>query len=466
MNKKGVIFMAAACFIMLWIILVIYINMQKYSIGWEFIAGEQELDNPARGFYIQLGTSNMELLSAVRKENVRLVLTAFDIAAYTECEIAEEKLKELDDFLTRLDELGMQAIFRAAYGFENTGDNDADSMERIEEHILQIAPILNKHKRTIYCVQAGFLGPWGEWHSSIFLEGRTSEEQKENRNQILRLLLEHLDESMVLNVRRPRFIRDAKEAELDTERIGFHDDGLLASDTDLGTYDDEEYSREAELAWLKKRNVGINGGEMPMLSAFTEVDIAVREFADIQVSYLNKRYHMDVLEDWKGKTVGEKVERNSCFVPQASQVVLCFRHGTEENAYEYIQKRLGYRLYASELSYCETWRKGSVHIWLANEGFSTLPKRYQAAIVLEKEDGAIAELPMTAKDLKKLTSLKQGEYMEFQTDVPEEFRKVSFQVGVKIYDKEDERNVVELSNQENKFINGINYLHEIIREEG
>lgn len=436
LNKKiNILLLATLVIIIIGSSITAYINMQKYTMETSLMAGNKELDNPARGFYVQLGSDSRSLLEEIREENVRLILIAFDIAAYRDCPISEEKLQELEEFLKKLDELQMQGIFRAAYGFSQADSNDADSMDRIEEHILQIAPVLNKYKRVIYCVQAGFLGPWGEWHTSKFLTGK-SDNQIENRNQILKFLLDNLDSSILLNVRRPRFIRDAKNAGLDIDRIGCHNDGLLASTTDLGTYDDTDYNREAELLWLKNRLMEINGGEAPMLSEFTKASTAVQEFCDIQLSYLNKRYHLTVMEEWKKESINN------------------------ENAYEYIKNHLGYRLYVSSICYYKTWRKGELFAVLENEGFAAVPRNYRVSFVLKDMENNKIEIPVNIKNIREL---KHGEKITLQADIPKEFRKISLKIGLKIYDSEDNRNVVELSNQENEFIEGVNYLYQIIK---
>lgn len=444
MKKKRTFILIFTIFLLLAVVIFtvcyFYMKKQEYFIEESFEEGEQELDNPARGFYQQIKTEDIWQLSEVKKDQIRLVLAAFDIIAYRECRIPEEKLKELDDFLTELQKLGLQAIFRAAYGFSPAECNDADSMDRIQEHILQIASILNKHKEVIYCVQAGFLGTWGEWHNSIFLEGKTEEEQIENRNNILKMLLEKLDASIIINVRRPRFIRDARRAGLDTSRVGYHDDGLLASDDDLGTYDEKNYDRQAELIWLEKRFVEINGGEMPMLSKYTEPDTAIQEFLRIHLSYLNIGYNTEVLSSWKTGLTKE-----------------------ENNAYEYIKNHLGYRLYMSKISYRETWRTGVLTIWIKNKGFSFLPKRYQAELLLKSKDN-LTEITETVElDAEKIQKLGCDMETMFTVKIPKEFLRNSFQIGLKLYDSLDDQNFVELANEKNHYENGMNDLWEIVR---
>jgi hypothetical protein len=423
-------------FLALVIIFLLYVNAHSYSYEVKLESGQMQLTNPARGFYTQLGCNNANLLESLAEKNQTLVLAAYDLGSYRDCALSQEKLDELTTFLSRARELQIKCIFRAAYGFDILDSNDADSFQRIKDHIGQIAPVLNQYKDTIYCVQAGFFGPWGEWHTSKYLENNSAQTQMNNRNQLLKLLLTNLDDSIILNVRRPRFIRDAQKAGIDITRIGFHDDGLLASDNDLGTYDDADYDREAEMTWLHNSTVGVNGGEMPSISAYTDAANVVKEFNLMQISYLNSGYNTQVLDDWKTQT------------------------WEGENAYDYINNHLGYRFYVKKIKYRESWRKITLTATLENEGFAPITTGFQASFILRSEDGTETVIPIETKP----ETIKGGKNRRLEVTVPEEFRKTSFQIGLKIEDTADTRNLVEFSNSENSYENGVNYLTEIIRK--
>jgi hypothetical protein len=129
---------------------------------------------------------------------------------------------------------------------------------------MQIASILNESD-AILCVQAGFLGPWGEWHSSNLLSNKDEAANVALRNAILRTLLGSLDPGLNIALRRPRFVRDLTNTGANGSRLGFHNDALLSGGTDMGTYSDPAYTRESELVWVDRfLPRGINGGEMPM----------------------------------------------------------------------------------------------------------------------------------------------------------------------------------------------------------
>ena len=185
----------------------------------------KKLNNPARGFYVQIDSKEKERLEDIKKAGIRVSLVAFDIREYLDKMISEDKLAELDNVLKMARNQGIRVVFRAAYDFDGRY-KDPDSLERVYSHIKQIAPIINKNKACILCVQAGFLGPWGEWHSTKFVEGVNG---VKDRNSVLETLLVELDESIEINLRRPRFIRDAMDAGISIKRIGFHNDGLLST---------------------------------------------------------------------------------------------------------------------------------------------------------------------------------------------------------------------------------------------
>lgn len=410
--------------------------------GMKFTHADRILRNPSRGFYIQLDSSKVSKIEKIKEQDVRLVLVAFDLADYRDTKIPKEKLEELNSMLQALRENGIKAIVRAAYGFEDTGDNDADSLERVREHILPFAECLNENSDVILCVQAGFLGPWGEWHSSKFLTG-TKEEQSQVRKNVVKELAAALSDEIIINLRRPRFIREAIEAGIAPERLGYHDDGLLATESDYGTYDDPQYDREAELAYLATAGLsGINGGEMPKVSDYSDSENAILEFPKLHLTYLNLKYNEEVLENWK------QSEWNG------------------QNAFDYISNRLGYRFWVTNITvpvnwYRNPWIAPRITLSLANSGFSAIEPGYCMEIIIRAEDGSLTELP-AALDLEKLNN---GQETKLKIKFPKRKKGSSFWVGLRIYDGKIDSKAkqfcIELANNEMVYENGVNYLFKV-----
>lgn len=401
-------------------------------------AGNKIPNNPERGFYVQADVEEEEKIKRYG-DKVSLFLLAFDLYEYRNREISKEKLEELALFLEEAKQRKVKCIFRAAYGFERQESNDADSLERIKEHIAQIAPILNQYKNQICCVQAGFFGPWGEWHSSKYLE----DEQmgKKNRNWLLQELLGQLSEEVVIDVRRPRFIREAWADGLSKERIGFHNDGLLGSETDLGTYDDSGYTRAEEMEWLEKNlKTGLNGGEMPAVNEYSRAEHAIEEFSRMKLSYLNLKYNEEVYEQWKEETI------------------------KGENAFEYIEKHLGYRFFVSKIKCPVSFGKGilknrqKIELTLENEGFAPIGKNYQLEWVVVDNSGNIH----CFEEKQPLEVIEAGEAVSIQLPLKELKGLQVEKIGIRIFAKNDEEKLseycVELVNDEVAYQKGVNYL--------
>lgn len=69
------------------------------------------------------------------------------------------------------------------------------------EHLDQLKPFLEKNKDLILVVQAGMVGAWGEWHSSV----QGLENSDETKTAILEKLLSVAPEERQVQVRLPMF---------------------------------------------------------------------------------------------------------------------------------------------------------------------------------------------------------------------------------------------------------------------
>lgn len=406
------------------------------------------IDNPSRGLYVQINSEKRERIASLKdKENVNLVFLEYDIYEYVDTSISQMKLEELDDALQVAKESDLDVIFRAAYGYDSDYKyKDPMDIERIVGHIKQISPILNNYREQILCVQAGMLGPWGEWHSSNLI-GDDENQNKVVRNGVLSAWLENLDESIIINVRRPRFLRDAVSAGLEKTRIGLHNDALFSTDSDMGTYDDEEYNRSEELKWAEESLVtGINGGEMPQLSDYTELDNVLEEMRQLKITYLNKKYNTQVLDYWNTQEI-EGV-----------------------NGLDFICNHLGYRYHIENMKASETIKNNNLTIrmeWM-NTGFAPIKEGYELYLIL-KQGQKIYSYPIEDHNLHTLQS---GDVRELSKKIKlEDELLTGFEVGVKLcleVDKMtgDNNLSVELANHESKYMNGVNYLlkYEVIDE--
>ena len=407
---------------------------------------DRKILNPERGFYVQFDSAHTEdsdvyKMSELRKHGMTITLIGFDIKDFVNTPISDAKLAELDNVLYRARNLGLKVIFRAAYGYTSASRNyDPKDIAQVKAHIQQIAPIINRYKDIVFVVQAGFLGAWGEWHSSNLLTGNNAADTF-IRNQILLTLLEQLDPSIPVDLRRPRFIRDAIAAGFDVGRLGLHNDALLSTADDMGTYDDPIFDREGELAWANQILLsGVNGGEMPLLGPFSQVENAMNELNQLHISYLNHEYNKEVLAYWKTQK---------------------FDTGT---ALSYIDRHLGYRLGITSVTVPEKMKANeSMHfkVTMLNAGFAAPSAHYVLEAVILHE-GATTYFPIQDVNASALRS-NQLVTINAQVKFPNDLAGSPVKIGLRIRPvqesiKDNPAYCIELSNKTTSFVNGTNFF--------
>lgn len=350
------------------------------DISFSYKENQESLQNPARGFYEQLYVSSpKDAVKRVAKDSdVKIILLTMDLSEYVNEDISSEALDALEEKLVQCKDADMMVIFRASY--KQKGEDAEPDLECIASHIKQLSAVLNTHQDVVFAVQAGMLGLWGEWHTSKYLpdDGSLSKESI----QVIQCWLNELDESIVLNLRRPSFIREAMENGVDGTRLGYHDDGLLGSDTDLGTY--ITLDREQELSWAKENlNGKINGGEMPYVTEFTQFENVKKEFDELSITYLNYYYNKQVLQSWNADEL------------------------------QFVRDHLGYRYSLDCITLPETLKRDfsfhvneniatiPVDIDLRNTGFSSIAARFKPYLVVRYENGEIETYPLEKKQDKK-----------------------------------------------------------------
>lgn len=215
------------------------------------------------------------------------------------------------------------------------------------KHIDQLAPVVNQNKDVIAAVQAGFVGYWGEWHSSKYLHPTA------NRKAIVDKLLTTLDKNLMVQVRYPRYVQvfyggpiSPAEAfnQSNLSRVGFHDDAAFKDEYDDGTfrsssagtkisnYCDGNSAGEIE-CWRnyygQTSTYTPSGGEAGThaSSASTSADCpnALRELDRLNFSFLHNSYSMITLNHWVSqgcmpeirKRLGYRLELKEATIPQS-----------------------------------------------------------------------------------------------------------------------------------------------------
>ena len=331
-----------------------------------FTETEEQLTNPERGFYVQKyyttddlqDTVSIETVTNNRAYNITLYLHSYYLTDYIESEIAQEFLDRLDRNMNTLRAGGAKAILRFSYkSHHNIYDKPWDAtQEWALKHIDQIAPYLKKHADVIYCVQAGFIGSWGEWYyTTNYPQNPAKDEGYETRWPIAERLMEAVPADRQICFRQPQFkmrylrthgmdVKPLTAAEAYKETIkarwAGHNDCFVSGDGDVGTY----HNDEERAFWAEDTKYTVMGGETCKQCEYSNGANAVKEMEKYHWSYLCNSYHPDILSEW-----------------------------VEDNHMDEIKRRLGYRLSLQKMFMTETPKAGEVFeatFTLKNSGFA------------------------------------------------------------------------------------------------
>ena len=288
--------------------------------------------NPERGFLIQTYYTSGNLSStlsanAVQKnrqnEHITLYLHSYYLTNYIASDIHPDFLARMERNFQALREGGGKVVLR--YSYKSDDSESAKPWDATPEwmarHIDQLAPYWEEYADVILCLQAGFIGVWGEWYyTSNFPFSPTTDQQFEPRWKVLNQLLEALPDNRQLALRTPafkmRYLKmhgedvsplSANEAYQPTAkaRLCGHNDCFVASTTDYGTYESE-----ADRAfWAEDTRYTLMGGETCAECELSNGSNAIKEMEKYHWTYLNRDYHQGVLDSWESDGSMNEVKR-------------------------------------------------------------------------------------------------------------------------------------------------------------
>lgn len=271
--------------------------------------------NPERGFFHQResGSASPSLLSSgdfsgLKSEKLTMIRRLYNMTTFRATPISDSFLKHIQIDMDAVRTNGCKVVLRFAYTFnEDPPHNDAP-LSIILSHIDQLTPILEKNYDVIAFMEAGFIGRWGEWHTSSNNLDNTAD-----MKSVLLKILTALPKSRSVAVRyqqRKKDIFNTSVAltdaesfnETDKSRTGHFNDCLCASTNDWGTYMPvDEASINIQKNYLNAENRFLpQGGETCNVSPpRSDCTQAVADLVRMRWSTLNDDYHKDVLSSWK-----------------------------------------------------------------------------------------------------------------------------------------------------------------------
>lgn len=336
-----------------------------------------ELPNPERGFYA-FGSDLAKLTASELQEvrdvkGLRLLYAPTLLAAYRTTPLPKSYLDTLTGKLALVRAQGMKLVLRFAYNYDAGGEDATLSM--VEQHIAQLGPLLKANADVIAYLQAGFIGAWGEWHSSS--NGLASDA---NKAAIRDALLAAAPAGQPVQFRYPPdlikwypTVLDASQAFGTTAqaRIAAHNDCFLSSNTDVGTYSSNTTLGNQQRAYIKALTVYTPyGGETCDAGSASEqrrsCSAILAEGRDYHLTYLNLSYYQAFHDRWKA-----------------------------EGCYDEVARSLGYRFQLDAVTHPAAVARGatlSVQVALRNLGWSRIVGARQLhARLRQRASGALIE---------------------------------------------------------------------------
>lgn len=349
-----------------------------------FVPSLESHANPERGF-----TGNIELVPVSSVSTIRSQMTESKtvmrayimLRDFVARDLTPEFLAQLDQGFANVRAAGAKVVPRFAYNFPNDLNDPAQiadaSITQALRHIEQLRPVLQRNADVIAYLEAGFVGAWGEWHTSG--SGLTSAENKQrirdallgalpNERMVLFRLLADIKSWFSLPAAGTRPTPGTAQA-----RVGIHNDCFMSTDTDAGTYRPDntglrEYARQVV------KFVPFGGETCDIPPGRTACADILREGRDYAVTYLNNAFYRP--------TFHERWIANGC-MPE-------------------VMRSLGYRIVAESFAMPATARRGEAvefSLTLRNLGWARIhnPRSFVLRLV-NRSTGATVELPASGID--------------------------------------------------------------------
>lgn len=286
-----------------------------------FVSSSAELANPERGFYVWAGDDFLKISAAdaqdVYARGYRLVYGLVRLDAYKAAGLPAGVISDLSAAFGAVRQAGLKVVLRFVYNYPETETQYRDAKDAplsvLQGHLAQLKPVFSANADVMAYLQAGFIGAWGEWHTSS--NNLTS---PASMAAVRDALLDALPPARSLQVRYPAILMDWSPQPGANARIGMHNDCFLASATDVGTYSEDAAARQNQRAYVQQlsRTAPFGGetcnpvdeqGAQPRASC----DDILREGRAYGLTYLNDDYYRDAFHNnWQAQGCMAEVRRS------------------------------------------------------------------------------------------------------------------------------------------------------------
>ncbi len=345
------------------------------------IAPEAHLSypNPGRGWYrnyrhivgqeVPVDEWRMEL-----DPSESLALIMLDLCNYRQDKLDETALSNISQVLAFFAENDKELLLRFTYDSKGGAlMNEPTVITTIMDHMSQVQPLLKQYQDIIFCIQGFFVGPWGEMHSSRFVT-------LASLKVLWAKMQEIAPEGCFFGVRKPSQWRSLEDR---TGRLCLFNDGILGSDTDLGTYLPDELYQELDFVDELCQRVP-NGGEVVAKDVTYTTGQELARLRKLHISFLNCTYDKAVLNRWKELSISAKE---------------ALWNGA--SVYDYVGQHLGYRFVVESVSLKKPSllakdKACQLNLSIKNSGYANLYQEAKLDLVFEASQESTFTQPIDA----------------------------------------------------------------------
>ncbi len=376
---------------------------QSGTVKMVYGASNEDIANPERGFMKQSSIFPDQPLDPNKIRALQptdtLVWVYFRLDNYRDRSLDQTALNNITSAFTLARDRGLKLVIRFVYNPGPGSTNDPNlakpdaPIELVLQHIRTLQPILAANADVIAVMQVGFVGHWGEWHSTKYLHPLTY------RKAIVDALLDALPADRMLMLRYPRYKEIFYQGPLtsqeaftgtDRSRIGHHNDCFLRDQDDGGTY-------KSTTPQLPKHTSTYCDGQDPVScwkdfiaqeSQFTPVGGEACQYNPPRTDCLNTLLEMDMLH-WSFINNGYRRE--------------VLDGWTSGGCMNTIRLSLGYRLTLKEAFIPPNVKPGgalSLNVRLSNDGFAAMFNPRPLFVVLQGAGGRY-EIPVSNIDPRR-----------------------------------------------------------------
>jgi len=238
-----------------------------------------DFPNPERGFYHQWlsdSKSPSPLVSwhfdQLKADNMTLIRRLYSMTTFRSAQISDVFMQHMQNDMDAVRQHGVKIILRFAYTFNEAPPHNDAPLNLVLSHLEQIAPLLQNNADVIAYMEAGFIGRWGEWHTSSNNLDNTAD-----MRTILLKILSLLPESRTVAIRYQQAKKDIFNRTYplspgegftltDIARTAHHNDCFCADIDDWGTYwpiDASSLNAQKDYLNAENRFLPQGSGEFP-----------------------------------------------------------------------------------------------------------------------------------------------------------------------------------------------------------